>query len=294
MPILTPFSQLHFIVRRFLWIHLAIFVLYFFNSFLNNALVGSILDFLPLQTQVVFPEVWRVLTYMFVHVSPLHFLANMLFLWMFGDTLARDLSSKKFVLMYLGFGVFAGVLSFVWHFLGSQAEIIGASGALFGLFFVYARMYPDQIIQVFFVFPMRMKYAFWFFILIDLLMLPNTGKNGDVTSHITHLGGVLGAFLWLWFESKQEVWRLSKKTSPYIRFPQRPHFAEPEGVEKYDTLSAQRFIEIETDRILRKINRVGEEELSASEKEFLESLAQKRSIQKKNHLSLNPHLKDKK
>lgn len=78
-----------------------------------------------------FPEAWRVLTVSLVHSSFWHIGLNMLALWMIGRTLEPLLGRWRFVSLYLlstlGGSVAVTLLSFF-------TPVVGASGAIFGLF----------------------------------------------------------------------------------------------------------------------------------------------------------------
>ena len=76
-------------------------------------------------------KVWTVITSLFLHVDPLHLIGNMLFLYVFGNTIEEDLGSKKTVgAFFLG-----GVLSFLLglFFYDPATPMIGASAAIFTL-----------------------------------------------------------------------------------------------------------------------------------------------------------------
>jgi len=76
-------------------------------------------------------EPWRVLTAAFVHGGIWHVALNMLTLWMVGRALEPALGTGRFVATYLlsAAGGSAGVA-----LLGFNTPVVGASGALFGLF----------------------------------------------------------------------------------------------------------------------------------------------------------------
>lgn len=74
---------------------------------------------------------WQLLTSIFVHVSIIHFISNMVFLILFGLRAEELFSDSEYYLAYLASGIFGGILSLLWHPLTVSA---GASGAIFGLF----------------------------------------------------------------------------------------------------------------------------------------------------------------
>lgn len=76
-------------------------------------------------------EPWRVLTALVVHSSWLHIGLNMLALWMIGRILEPLVGHARFIVLYLiaGLGGSVGVA-----LLAPFTSVIGASGAIFGLF----------------------------------------------------------------------------------------------------------------------------------------------------------------
>ena len=141
-------------------------------------------------------QAWRFATYMFVDVDLWHFLFNMLMLCMFGSEVADMMGSKHFSGMYFFCGVFAAVFSLVMYWLGmTNAPIIGASGALMGIFVAYYKFFPNRMLLMFFFFPMRIKYAMWFMVAVDVLM----AHSSEGVAQFAHLGGVVGGFLYMHF-----------------------------------------------------------------------------------------------
>lgn len=86
------------------------------------------------------PEVTLV-TYMFLHGDWWHLIGNMLFLWVFGDNIEDAMGSFRFLIFYLLCGIAAG-LAHVYMNMGSQAPLIGASGATAGIVGAYLMLYP--------------------------------------------------------------------------------------------------------------------------------------------------------
>ncbi|MBM3791488.1 MAG: rhomboid family intramembrane serine protease, partial [Acidobacteria bacterium] len=75
---------------------------------------------------------WQFLTYMFLHGGFFHIFFNMFALFMFGGDLERRWGSRSFLYYYLITGVGAGLCSWIVG-VHSQAVILGASGALYGI-----------------------------------------------------------------------------------------------------------------------------------------------------------------
>lgn len=80
---------------------------------------------------------------MFLHSGWLHFLSNMLFLWIFGDNVEARLGHVRFVLFYLFCGAVAA-LAHVFMNPASTIPMIGASGAVAGVMGAYFVLYPHS------------------------------------------------------------------------------------------------------------------------------------------------------
>ncbi|RPI50339.1 MAG: rhomboid family intramembrane serine protease [Acidobacteria bacterium] len=84
-----------------------------------------------------------IVTSMFLHGGWLHFLGNMLYLWIFGDNVEDRLGHGRFVLFYLLCGA-AAAIAHVWVNPASTIPTIGASGAIAGVMGAYFVLYPNS------------------------------------------------------------------------------------------------------------------------------------------------------
>jgi membrane associated rhomboid family serine protease len=146
--------------------------------------------------------VWQLATYMFLHGGVWHILFNMLALWMFGTELERIWGTRFFLKFYFVTGIGAGILTVMFALLPlgvSQqlyvANIIGASGAIYGLLLAYALYFPDRKIYMYFVFPIPTR-IFVLIIGVMAFYASFAGADGGV-ANATHLGGILVAYLYL-------------------------------------------------------------------------------------------------
>ena len=82
-------------------------------------------------------------TSMFLHGGWLHFLGNMLYLWIFGDNVEDRLGHFRYVFFYLLCGVAAALAQVVMN-PASTMPMVGASGAIAGVMGAYFVLYPHS------------------------------------------------------------------------------------------------------------------------------------------------------
>ncbi|MFJ4077067.1 rhomboid family intramembrane serine protease [Curtobacterium sp. NPDC089991] len=123
---------------------------------------------------------WRVVTSLFVHSGIFHILFNMWALWIFGRMLENMLGTWRFVALYFITGIFGSMLV---TFLAPGTTVVGASGAIFGLFaafFVLQRSLGQNAVQLLVIMGLNLVVGF----------LP-----GINISWQAHVGGIIGGFL---------------------------------------------------------------------------------------------------
>jgi membrane associated rhomboid family serine protease len=148
--------------------------------------------------------IWQLLTYSWIHGSFGHLLFNLLALWMFGCRLEMRWGSRTFLRFSLVVTIGAVLTHLViTPFVGqSNVPIIGISGLVYGILFAYAYYYPDDIVYVQFLIPIKTKY---FVAILGLLaFLASVSPMQTGIAHLTHLGGLLFGYLFVrdprWFQ----------------------------------------------------------------------------------------------
>jgi membrane associated rhomboid family serine protease len=92
-----------------------------------------------------------ILSSMFLHAGWLHFLGNMLYLWIFGDNVEDRMGRGRYLAFYLACGG-AAALGHVAFNPGSATPAIGASGAISGVMGAYFVLYPrSQVLTAVFL-----------------------------------------------------------------------------------------------------------------------------------------------
>ncbi|UCC79810.1 MAG: rhomboid family intramembrane serine protease [Candidatus Zixiibacteriota bacterium] len=210
--------------------------------------------------------IWQPVTYMFLHGGTWHILINMFILWMFGSELERTWGTREFLKFYFIAGIGAGLVNVVFSIFSPETwhiPIIGASGAIYGILVAYAMLFPNRLVYVYFLIPVKVKYLVIFLVVIEFL----STYRADGVAHFAHLGGALFGFLYLRYNMR---WRLRKwSVSEFVQRlrEERVTRKREEGDKLMD----------EVDAILDKINKVGYENLTRREKKILEKASDKLS-----------------
>src|SRR5471032_2949572 len=145
-------------------------------------------------------RVWQLATYMFLHGGIFHIMFNMLALWMFGAELERIWGTRYFLKFYFVTGIGAGALTVLFSLLPfgfaqqvQRFNIIGASGAIYGLLLAYAMYFPDRpILLIVFWVPAK-----WCVAILGGIALITSLSDAGGTANATHLGGLLVGYLFL-------------------------------------------------------------------------------------------------
>jgi membrane associated rhomboid family serine protease len=149
-------------------------------------------------------EIWQLVTYMFMHGSFGHLFFNMFALWMFGATLENTWGANRFLLYYMVCGIGAGLIQLLViglqinslshvlspdtiqmihenglqilnegkNYIGEMGKYnialntatVGASGSVFGLLLAFGMMYPNSVIYIYFLLPLKAKWFGIFYV----------------------------------------------------------------------------------------------------------------------------------
>jgi len=136
-------------------------------------------------------------TSMFIHGDWMHFIGNMLFLWVFGDNVEDRFGHFRYLLFYLLAGVAASGLQIVTD-TASEIPTIGASGAIAGVLGAYLLLYPYSKVNTLVIFffitvikiPAYFLLGFWF-MLQFFEGVGSLGMTGGGIAYWAHIGGFL-------------------------------------------------------------------------------------------------------
>ncbi len=196
-------------------------------------------------------QVWRLVTYQFLHGGPGHIFGNMFGLYIFGSLLERAWGTKKFIKFYLICGAAGGVVYplLVAVKILNPGILIGASGAVFGLLAAAAILFPKQKLYIMGVFPLSIVALAFIFIAISMLGFLGGENAGGEAAHLA--GAATAAVYILW-----TPWRTKMRAkSSHGRWQQK--------------VDQERNFHVEVDRILAKVHDSGINTLTKKEKQIL-------------------------
>jgi membrane associated rhomboid family serine protease len=127
-------------------------------------------------------EIWRLVTYIFIPQSrsPFWIIFVLWFLWFIGEGLERAWGSFRVTLYFIAGMI--GTTAAAFFFGGSFSNTM----LIASLFYAFARFYPDEVIYVFFILPLKIKWVAW--IMAAFLLL------GFVTGTNSYRMALLAAF----------------------------------------------------------------------------------------------------
>lgn len=229
-------------------------------------------------------QLWRLLTFQFLHANGNHLLANMIGLFFFGHFVEHWWGSRRFLVYYLATGVAGALLYMLLFYAGwfgtdpiplgggeffpaSSIPLVGASAGIFGILVCVALIAPQLRVLLFFFIPMSMRaFAIGALVFSSYMILTNGNNAGGEAGH---LGGAILGFILM-----KNPWLISFVSEA------------TQGVKKRRTIDAQivreqkirprihiNMDDSEIDRILDKVNEEGVQSLTEAEKEVLRRTA---------------------
>lgn len=237
----------------------------------GNPALMSELWLVPAQ---VITRPWTLLTYQFLHdpggVS--HIFFNMLALFFFGPKLELLLGPKSFLKLYFLAGLVGALVHILWTLLamsqgGLYVPMVGASAAVYGVLFGYARHWPRDRVMIWFVIPVQVRYLVIGFTVLSLWL--GLGGAGGGVAHFAHLGGFLGGWLYLRLRATHSAAAQFRKKaeSPGVRMGERELNAKWGRIEPSALHPVNR---AEYERIAGKLKAAGWSALTDRERTFVE------------------------
>lgn len=250
---------------------------------------GSLQYFeLPAQLSRLAQRPWTVLSYMFSHISAMHILSNMLWLWAFGFILQELTGNKKLIPVYI-YGGLSGALIFIIASYAipsirpavGSAVLLGANSATMAVAVATTTLAPD------FRFFRNLNGGIPIWVLTMIYILIDFAGIATVSAafSLSHLAGGAAGFIFIFLLRKDidgSLWMNSfynwlinlfspNKKPKEVNIKEKV-FYNTEGRKPYKrtpNITPQR-----VDEILDKINQKGYHLLTEEEKNILKRAAE--------------------
>ncbi len=132
-------------------------------------------------------RVWTLVTALFVHASYLHLFGNMLFLFVFGNTLEKMVGSRYYLMVFFIGGFTAFLLSMA--FFPPKTEMLGASAAIFTLAACVMLMKPLKFSWLFMA-PQGLVAIIYF--IYNAVIVTNPGLIPGYDPGVAYIAHVIG------------------------------------------------------------------------------------------------------
>ena len=199
-------------------------------------------------------QLWRYITYQFLHASLGHIFWNMFVLYFFGTMLEKLWGSKKFLTFYLICGMTGGIFYPILAHIDwlPRAPLVGASGSILGMLAAAAILFPKMIVYVMGILPMRMSVLAIIIGVMSLLPVLRPSPTNNAGGEAAHLGGMCAGVVYV----LSEKWRQGLKMKVHKNVWQKK-------------MTDHRSLQLEVDRILKKVHDNGMHSLTYKEKKIL-------------------------
>ncbi len=246
MPKITP------VVKWLLIINVSVFVI----MFLIDPLESFFFHWFSVYPATVLTslQIWRPITYQFLHDGLRHIFGNMLILFFFGPMLERFWGSRKFLTFYLICGAIGGLLYPFLVLVGwlDVAYLVGASGSILGLLAAGAILFPNMMIYILGIIPIKLRVIAIIIVAISIIILLRPDKVGNAGGEAAHLAGIVTGAVYVFSQSWRDKLRLKLRSGAWEK-----------------KMTAQRNLQVEVDRILKKVHSEGIQSLTVKEKRIL-------------------------
>ena len=212
-------------------------------------------------------RVYQLVTYQFIHGNFLHVLFNAMGIFFFGPPLERQWGTGKFLAYFIGTGVAGGILATVLapH---SPIPVIGCSGSVYGILAASAVLFPEAVIYLWMIVPIRAKWLVTGLGIYEFVMLFR-GESG--ISHEAHLGGLIVGGLYVMLSEKYLGYRLKRW---YRQWQYNREWSEREKVRERER-ETKDGLRKEVDDLLDKVNKSGLHSLTEAERKRLDDASKK-------------------
>ena len=136
-------------------------------------------------------QLWSLVTHMYMHGGLMHIIGNMYFLYVIGDNLEDVLGKGRFLALYTVCGFCAAAVQIISE-PGSSIPMVGASGAIAGLFGMYLVWFRHASLSLMIVVYQKKVSPMVFFLVwlaINFIGVWTSQAQGGGVAYWAHIGG---------------------------------------------------------------------------------------------------------
>ena len=237
----------------------------FFTLFINKLMLPASLGTFILQP-------WSIITYFFLHMSFMHILWNMLFLYWFGKIIYDNIGNNALISLYVLGGIIGGlfymaIYNIIPYYADrvSESLMLGASAGVFSVVVGSATLMPNYTFHLLLIGPVRIKYIALFYVLLSFFDVAGTNAGGE----IAHLGGAFIGYIFI-----RQLQNGINIGEGIINFLNLFNEKKKEKKNKFQKESDET-TQDEVDKILDKISKSGYSSLTSKEKQRLFNASKK-------------------
>ena len=127
-------------------------------------------------------RVWTVITGLFLHADPTHLIGNMVFFYIFGNTIEKELGDKWILIPFFVGGAASFLLSLLFY--DPTVSMVGASAAIFTLTAIVMLLKPLQF-SFYFLMPLGLVAIIYFS--YNLL-----AAQMNIEGSVSYIGHIIG------------------------------------------------------------------------------------------------------
>ena len=177
---------------------------------------GSLLRHLWFNPNLILQgEVWRLFSWLFIPMNDniLFFAITMYFYYFIGTTLEREWGTAKFTI-YFGLGVIFNIgYGFLYMLLEGSYVPLTPMYLNLSMFFVFASMFPDMQVLVFFIIPVKMKWLALLDAAVFVISIGNYLLAGEYFLSLMPVVSILNFFLFCGFSLRRASAPLRNRVS---------------------------------------------------------------------------------
>ena len=192
---------------KILYINVGIFFVYkaslvFSFLFQINNLNDFLINYLyfPSNTIEFLKKPWTIISYMFLHVSFMHILFNMIWFYFGSKLFLQYFNGKQLISVYIIGGI-SGALFYmlcynlfpVFNTSFQNSLLLGASASVISIFIAVSTYVPNYRVSLPFFGNIQLKYIAFILIVLDIFNIEVSNPGG----HISHLGGALFGYIYI-------------------------------------------------------------------------------------------------